>query len=191
MAGRIFLKDIYLKSASKIALNTSEPIFAKEINESYTNINFDEYIETLDKEFSCLADWKTSTNLACWNCTLKFKTRPWFIPLSWTTQVESAETKYKIIHNFSDGVNKIEKKYVKPFGNFCSPNCAVLFLSETKDIADSLKPNYLSLLYLLYYEFTGKRTSFIKPALPKHKMVKFCGSEGISEEEYLSFLEIY
>lgn len=189
---KIFLKNIFLKTKSVILEKTSEPLLLTSLLQSYEHIDFDEYIEKIDSSYYSLEDWKKNTNLACWNCGLKFTGIPWFIPLSWTFRVESGEdVKYKIIHNFPDGIHKQEKKMVKPYGNFCHPRCAVRFLKETMEIAESQKSIYMSLICLLFFEFTGNRVNHIEPAPPKQKMMKYCGENGWSKEKYKSMLGPY
>jgi len=189
MNRKIFLKGKFLKTKTTIIESTDESLIFTELS-NISTIKFDEYIEEIDQSYFSLEDWKQFTNLACWNCCRKFNTRPWFLPLSWTAKVEVGnEIKYKLIHNFPDSINKIEKKLVKPYGNFCHQRCVVRFLDETSDIPASQKPIYLTLLYLLVYEFTGKRVNYIEPAPPRTKMMKYCGGNGWSPERYKQELE--
>lgn len=148
-------------------------------------LNFEDFIEEKKKvNFSCIEDWPNSSDLLCWNCALRFEGRPWFIPISWTEQAVEGQTPYKISDNFPDAKNKKKKNCIKPYGNFCSANCTVAFLDETRDISNSLKPNYLTMIYLLYEKFFGKKIKYIKPAPFKHSMKDYCGPSGITAEQY-------
>jgi hypothetical protein len=105
-----------LEKSKKYSLDT----YTSGTNEKYVHeINL-ELLDHTNGESVC----KTQTNIACWYCTCKFTTKPFFLPDS--------------IHN--------EKCYV--LGCFCSPNCAAAY--NVRRIDDYKTSERNSLLKQLY-----------------------------------------
>ena len=100
--------------------------------------------------------WPSSTNLACWSCTLSFQTPPCFIP-----------THY---HRTSSGeVFGVE-------GNFCSFRCALRYIDENIKKIEK-RWDAKELLQILYQKFheNGPPFNEIQPAPPKTRLTKFGG----------------
>lgn len=105
--------------------------------------------------FTSLEKWPTSTNLSCWSCGFKFDNIPKFIP----TYIRESNDSIEI------GVK----------GNMCSFSCAELWI-ETRALSREEKYKLQNNLCFVYYLFTGKHVSHIKPAPCKTNLLQYGGT---------------
>jgi hypothetical protein len=115
--------------------------------------------------FTTIDKWVTSTNLCCWSCCFKFNTVPKFIPT--------------YIREINDSIE------IGVLGNMCSFNCAELWI-ETHSINREERFKLQNNLCFLYYIFTGKKISYIKPALCKTNLLQYGGN--MNEETFLNYM---
>lgn len=145
------------EAVEKKMYNDEDKIENKNIIYSYNKI---------PQLFTTLNDWITNTNLNCWSCTFTFNTVPKFIPI--------------YIREINDSVE------IGVFGNMCSFNCAELWIETHYSSREEMR-KLQNNLYYLYYLFTGKRISFIKPALCKTNLLQYGGS--MNEEEFIQHMK--
>ena len=107
--------------------------------------------------------WIKKTNLHCWNCSLSFSSEPAFVPNGSYKKVIGGEEKIVII----------------VYGNFCSFNCAINYLDQTKDknIVDA------GVSKMLIYKITGSK-DVIAPYPSYNKLCQYCGPSGITSTDY-------
>ena len=112
--------------------------------------------DRIPHRFTSLEEWPLRTNLRCWECDCTFDDRPKFAP----TYVREAE-----MGGLEVGVR----------GNFCTFNCAELWI----EVHFAGKPDLLwraqSALCLVYFLFTGYRVSRILPAPDKTERREYGG----------------
>lgn len=113
--------------------------------------------------FTTLCKWPTSTNLCCWSCCFKFDNVPKFIPT--------------YIRETNDSIE------VGVYGNMCSFNCAELWI-ETHAMTREERHKLQTNLCFVFYLFTGKHISHIKPSPCKTNLLQYGGSWN--EETYLN-----
>lgn len=116
--------------------------------------------------FTGIDNWISNTNLNCWSCTFVFNCVPKFIPT--------------YIREINDSIE------IGVLGNMCSFNCVELWIEthySNKEEMRKLQNN----LYFLYYLFTGKKISFIKPALCKTNLLQYGGL--MNEEQFLQIMK--
>lgn len=104
--------------------------------------------------FTSVDKWPSSTNLLCWSCGFKFNTSPKFIPM--------------YIREVNDSIE------IGVMGNMCSFNCAELWI-ETHTMSREERYKLQNNLCYLFYIFTGKRISYIKPAPCKTNLLQYGG----------------
>ncbi len=123
------------------------------------NIEYDE----IPTYFTIYRDWKKSTNLSCFNCTLTINKVP--VPLC-------TKSEY---HN--------NGKYVRynVDGSFCSFNCAYAHINCVY-AQDPNKNKYISILKEIYYMFYSRRISIIQPS-PSRSLLKHYGGK-LTPREY-------
>lgn len=118
----------------------------------------------LPKKFTGLSSWPKSSNLKCWNCDQFFSDVPKFIP-------------------FNPEKGKNNENTSEPHGNFCTFNCADVYIDEK--FPGSQNWDLHTSLRLLYEIFTGRRIEKIIPAPSKTLMKQYCGEdEGITYKQY-------
>lgn len=105
--------------------------------------------------FTSLNKWPTSTNLCCWTCGFKFDDIPIFIP----TYIRETNDTVEI------GVK----------GNMCSFNCAELWI-ETNSMSREERHKLQTNLCFVFYLFTGKHISHIKPSPCKTNLLQYGGT---------------
>ncbi len=145
----LFLKGINIEDLIDI-----EDIYHKELlnNIKSNNTEINIIYDKIPKHFINIDKWKKNTNLRCWNCTLKFKSTPWFIieNINYTTNGSIYDIK----------------------GNFCSVGCLQAFVNihynkrQHFDIYNSIKK--------LYKVFYNKNINDIIPSPDKYNL-KFYG----------------
>lgn len=112
--------------------------------------------------FTTVNSWPSATNLCCWSCGFKFNTVPLFIPT--------------YIRETNDGIEIGVK------GNMCSFNCVELWI-ETNVMSREERHKLQNNLCFLFYIFTGKRISHIRPSPCKTNLLQYGGSWN--EETFL------
>lgn len=141
--------DLFINKYTQALDNSAKPVDTK----VYTK---------LPDVFTTLNNWPQNTNLACWNCDRRFKTRPHIS----ITSIAASSGSYKYAR---DGV-------------FCSPNCVEayhLMHFKGQELDDRKK------FYRIWFrECFGKDLFVILPSPPKTIMKKYCGDTGLSDEEY-------
>lgn len=116
--------------------------------------------------FTSLSKWPISTNLNCWSCGFKFDNVPKFIPT--------------YIRETNDSIE------IGVIGNMCSFNCAELWIeihSSSREERHKLQNN----LCFLYYIFTGKHISHIKPSPCKTNLLQYGGAWN--EETFQNYMK--
>lgn len=128
------------------------------------NIKYEKEIyNNIPNIFTTVEEWPKYTNLLCWNCSEKFNHYPRFIVKSIVKSIKA----FNVI------------------GNFCSWSCALTFIIENESIKN--KFDSISLLKKAEKLFS-KNDEPIKQAPTKTIRKKYCGDIGISNEEYLQYL---
>jgi hypothetical protein len=121
-----------------------------------------EFNYSIPQTFTSPKLWIKSTGLKCWNCDRFFKNPPLFI--------------------VEDVANIDSVRTITTIGNFCTDNCAISYINANyKGTERDDKTKYQ---IMLARERTGKNITIIKPAPPKTIMKAYCGSNGITPEEY-------
>jgi hypothetical protein len=114
--------------------------------------------DKIPRTFSGLEDWPMHSNLKCWMCDHTFDDRPKFVP----THVREGE---------NGGIEFGVK------GNFCTFNCAELWILTHLGGRAGNKERWGTQdgLCLVYFMFTGRRVSRIKPAINKTELRQYGG----------------
>ena len=105
--------------------------------------------------FTTIDKWPITTNLCCWSCGFKFNTVPKFIPI--------------YIRETNDGIE------IGVLGNTCSFNCSELWIESHVMSREERRKLQNNLCYL-FYIFTGKRISHIKPSPCRTNLLQYGGS---------------
>lgn len=100
----LFLKGIHLDDLIPV-----EDIYQKELLNNLENNVTEIFYDKISKHFTTLENWKKTTNIRCWFCSLKFKNIPWFI-------IENT-------NHTSEGVSYDIN------GNFCSCGCLLGYVN--------------------------------------------------------------
>ena len=155
----LFLEGCFLSECSNIEDQFDERLMI----ESRDTYDIDEVVyDKIPARYIDFKSWRKKTNLKCWACELHFYEVPKFLPL--------------VIHPSRDPAKQHGGMDVH--GNFCSWPCAAtrieLYFKHKKRIM-------YDMLYFLYFDFCGKRISFIPQAIDKTEMKQFGGSMSISE----------
>lgn len=119
--------------------------------------------DKIPKYFTCEKSWITKTNLKCWSCDCNFHNVPIFVP----TALEK-----------SDDIDNICGR-MDVLGNFCSWNCASLYINTYFSGSDKWEKK--ELLKLLYKILTGTTITEIPPAPHKTSMRQYGGSKTCQE----------
>jgi len=173
--GVLFLQGVFKKDYRKI-----EDIFQDRLMGDITNET--KIYDKLPVIFTSLQTWPKSTNLKCWNCSLGFKTRPWFEPQSIEPISEGT------IGNLPcQTTTSIKKSISVPTkGCFCSANCVAAYISlHTKSLSE--QHNKMSMLKYIYEIFTGKLPTYIHPSPSPTELIQYGGD--ITESEYRQKIE--
>lgn len=109
----------------------------------------------IPQTFTTLNKWPTNTNLCCWSCGFKFDNVPKFIPT--------------YIRETNDSIE------IGVMGNMCSFNCAELWI-ETHTMTREERHKLQNNLCFLFYVFTGKHISHIKPSPCKTNLLQYGGT---------------
>lgn len=122
-------------------------------------------------KFTNLKNWPTRSNLLCWYCSLKSTMTPVSIPVAMST------------YKNNENISKVEMKTI---GIFCSFPCAKswLDLNYPKNEISSGWADKNNFLRLFFKEIHKFEPLSILPAPSPYCMSKFCGQNGISEDQY-------
>lgn len=115
--------------------------------------------------FTSLSKWPTNTNLCCWSCGFKFDNVPIFVPT--------------YIRENNDIIE------IGVLGNMCSFNCAEQWI-EIRAISREERHKLQTNLCFLFYIFTGRHISYIKPSPCKTNLLQYGGNWN--EETFLKHM---
>lgn len=121
----------------------------------------------IPKRFTSVASWIKSSNLRCWECSMKFAGYPKFIP----------------VNPENDGIGDS----CDVFGHFCEWNCAVRFAQ--REIPGAALWDTLRLISIFEAKFTGKMRKKILPAPSRTLMKQYCGHSGITKDQWRNRME--
>lgn len=120
--------------------------------------------DRLPEYFTKLEGWPNHTSLKCWECAENFFSRPLFIPVD-------------LINDKDEGI------MYKVHGNFCSWGCLSRYVKNGGELPIN-KYDCLNMIHEIYRVFTGKKICSIPAAISKTLMKKYCGPNGLTEEEF-------
>jgi hypothetical protein len=150
----LFLKGIHLQDLIPV-----EEIYQKELLNNLENNVTEIFYDKLSKHFSTIQNWKKSTNIRCWYCSLKFKNIPWFL-------IEN--TNYT-----SDGITyDID-------GNFCSCGCLLGYINKNYNKRDHF--DIYQSVYKLYKIIYNKNIKEIIESPSKYILKIYGGDSSIEE----------
>ena len=112
--------------------------------------------------FTGIDKWISNTNLCCWSCSFKFNTVPKFVPV--------------YIRESNDNIE------IGVLGNMCTFNCSESWIESHYSNREERYKLQNNLCYL-YFLFTGKRISHIKPSPCKTNLLQYGGNWN--EETFL------
>lgn len=150
----LFLKSIHIDDIVEI-----EDIYHKELlsNIKVKNNEVDIIYDKIPDHFINLKEWKKTTNLRCWYCTLKFKNTPWFII-------------YNINQTTTGLVYDIN-------GNFCSVGCLQAHINIYYNKREHFDINtFVKKLYKIFY---NKSINDIIPSPEKYNLKIYGGNMDI------------
>ena len=165
----IYYKTPNILCLSGISLQDYIPLEDVADDRLLFNENVEEEIYPYNKipqVFTSLSKWPTSTNLICWSCGFKFDNIPKFIP----TYIREVNDSIEI------GVN----------GNMCSFNCVELWI-ETHIMTREERHRLQTNLCFLFFIFTGKHITHIKPSPCKTNLLQYGGTWN--EEMFLNHMK--
>lgn len=158
---------LFLKGVVENDLKTDDEMFDKKFIEHIEDIKLPLVIphsfSELPAKFISWDTWPKSTNLKCWCCDRNFKNTPIFI-----------------VDDFCYDTNGT--RIITPKGNFCTDNCAQLYINlhyQRNDRDDKTKYQLM-----MHKERTGEHVLIIQPAPEKTIMKDYCGSGGVTEDEF-------
>jgi hypothetical protein len=170
------MEEIYYKTPNILCLSgiTLDDYVPLEDVADERLINDDESIDLdniypydkIPQIFTSLDTWPKSTNLCCWSCGFKFNGPPKFVP-SYIRELD----------------NTIE---IGVLGNMCSFNCAESWIENHPMNREERYKMQNNLCYL-FFVFTGKRISHIKPSPCKTNLLQYGGTWN--EETYLKHMK--
>ena len=150
----LFLKGINIQDILAV-----EDIYQKELLNNIDNTISNVVYDKISKHFTKLEDWKKTTNIRCWFCSLKFKNIPWFI-------IENE------VHSATGIKYDIE-------GNFCSCGCLLGYALVHYDQRKKFDVfEYIKKLYKIMY---NKKNNEILPSPSKFKLKIYGGDATIDE----------
>ena len=155
-------------------------------NEYYNNYNNPMYNEVnyfndkIRKYFYNVQSWKSHTNILCWSCNRRHRSRPKFIPIG----------KIKLVFKSDEFIPDGEHDVYEVYGNFCSIYCALYYLYNINDIHfQSLdKNNIARMIYELFNIFhpekvKNRKIIYIPYDIDKTKMIQYGGDKSYEEFE--------
>lgn len=185
----ISLQDIIVKDDYDLGVNDSELIEVPagddeplpEIKEEEVAEQVEKPVENKEEEpipqyFTTKDKWVQKTNLLCWYCSNNFKSMPWFIPIQLDTSLVTT----------LDEMKEVEIFHV--YGNFCCPCCAKSYLEFSHSTEFTNKWQCKELLKKLFQMIYDIKVE-IPLAEDPRKMKKYCGSIGITCDEYAEINE--
>ncbi len=157
------------KATKRVNLLIIRGVFITDINASPATEAVNEPREAptrydeIPKHFTAVDKWPLTTNLKCWSCDLLPPGYPKFIPLNPEKGPENTDI-------------------CDVYGNFCEWNCAVDYVCRWFPVNQQW--DLLEAICLFESKFSGRRKEKIIPAPPKTKMAMYCGSNGMTPEEW-------
>lgn len=171
----LFLRGCFTEDCSSIEDLFDEQLVNRSIPETERYESKVIVYDTIPNKFTSVDKWIKKTNLKCWSCDCNFHNIPVFIPSS----LERSETVGEITGS------------IDTIGNFCSWNCASLYINL--HYTGNEKWEKHELLKLLYKIFTNIVINDIVPSPPKNTMEQYGGKK--TQKEYrvnlLKLNEIY
>lgn len=166
----LFLRGCFLGDCNSI-----EDIFDEQlVNQSMSECEIYQISEAvydeIPKIFTTKEEWVKKTNLKCWSCDCNFHNVPVFVP----TSLERSDIVGKTCGS------------IDVLGNFCSWNCAALYINLHYSGIEKWEKH--ELLKLLYKQFTGSSIEYIVPSPPKTQMRQYGGKK--TQQEYRETLII-
>jgi len=133
--------------------------------------------------------WKKTTNLHCWACGLTFNTVPYAIPIGWTKRLVSPDniddqTEASDSSLLSSTRRFKEMPIMEMHGNFCHGGCGAWYILKVGDPKIPNKRESMELYIIFHNDLTGESVNYMPCAEPRTRMHMYCGSIGISDEEY-------
>jgi hypothetical protein len=163
----LFLRGCFISDCSSI-----EDLFDEHlVNQSLLDNNYDIKdipFDRIEKQFTTMENWIKKTNIKCWSCDCNFHNIPIFIPSS----IERSD----VVGQLTGSMDTL--------GNFCSWNCASLYINM--NFISNEKWERHELLKLLYKIFTGNDINEIVQSPPKTIMKQYGGK--ITQQEYQNIL---
>ena len=153
---------LFLKGISKDDILEIEDIYQKELLNNIKDVNKNDIeiiYDKIPKTFKNLQQWKRSTNIKCWFCSLKFRNPPWFI-------IENTNcTDNGLIYDIK--------------GNFCSVGCLQGYVEIYYDIRKDF--DIYQSVKNLYEIFYNKKITDVKPSPNKYNLKIYGGHLDINE----------
>jgi len=122
----------------------------------------------IPKTFTGVANWPTSSNLKCWECDQMPDSYPKFIP-QYPTMNQSGDT-------------------CSVFGHFDEWSCAVRYVR--REFPAMQQWDTLKILCIFESKFSGKLKNALPEAPPKTLMKAYCGSGGITLQEFKALQQL-
>lgn len=150
----LFLKGIHLQDLIPV-----EDIYQKELLNNLEHPTTEIFYDKIAKQFTTLGEWRKSTNIRCWYCSLKFKTIPWFI-------IEN--TNYSA-EGITYDIN----------GNFCSCGCLLGYVNRNYNKRADF--DIFQSVYKLYKIIEKKEIKEIIESPSKYILKIYGGDANIDE----------
>ena len=158
----LFLEGVFIKDITNLILDKLESYEDDELNDE-SDIPYDK----IPNKYICKDDWPTTTNLLCWHCSRRFEDAPLFISIR-------------------DKTNRDGKREIVPYGNFCSPFCAIVVIEN--EFEKNTHWGLISLLINTTKEIRGRDISTpIRHAKAKTEMIQYGGN--LTPDEYKSHID--
>lgn len=152
---------LFLKGISITDIVEIEDIFDKQIldNINSNSVNNTIIYDKIPKLFNSINEWIKTTNIRCWNCSLKFKNIPWFI-------IENANyTANGVVYDIR--------------GNFCSVGCLQGYINVHYDKRKDFDIyNFVKKLYKIIY---NRQINEIAVSPSKYNLKIYGGELDINE----------
>lgn len=160
----LFLRGCFVSDCNSIEDLFDERIIDASMVDSEIYDTKDIVYDKIPKVFTSVSEWIQQTNLKCWSCDCNFHNVPIFIP----TSLEKSDDTDNICGSMDT------------LGNFCSWNCAALYINL--HYMGSNRWEKHELLKLLYKIFTKTTIDEIVQSSPKTNMEQYGGKQ--TQQEY-------
>lgn len=124
-----------------------------------TELTFDNFYDEIPHQFVDVESWPVGTNLKCWGCPRKCESYPCFIPTEPTDDI------------------------CRPFGNFCSWNCAQGFIEMMFDRDNIADASALLVKFARLFPDVDKKIVRFGAAKSRYEMREYCGKRGWSSDD--------